>query len=285
MPLRQKFPKRMSFFPKPHGAAGVTITGALLLTLSGVTFSQFYSRVSFKGNALNSEHVFWIIYNPERAQERIRDSPTFATMLEAQRAERSLTEQLNRLRNEHDELALTVSHETARLYSLPVGTLLHDYPNETQELATVPEDRGAVIQHNGPHPALDAHDLAKALGISYAEAVRRKWQQSDTVVAAGESHASERAAAKESAIARIVSRFEADAIPKKFGTTRHALTHHIEAVEQSLQQSGTVITQTEIDAMNLLKGLAMTRVLNDGSAIIRRRPALLIFEEHKWRSN
>ena len=72
-------------------------------------------------------------------------------------------------------------------------------------------DTPPVVKRRETHPAINTAEYAKAMGISYADALRLKWDldaPNETAISPGISFAKERAEARSAAIQEILSRFE-----------------------------------------------------------------------------
>jgi hypothetical protein len=254
----------------------VSVSVLAVLLIAGFVYVKTFSHVALSHDLLESEQDVRVVYSPKQIRDVFHSSPIVGPMREAREQGLSLSKKLQSKEQQIDQLVNSKSAERSRLMSLPNEQLIKEFPAETIKLAEVPADKAAIIVQNvrRPAPGLDTKELAKALRISYREALRLKWDLDtplETVISPSVSHTEERTRARSAAIEAIMTRFE-DELPLK-----------LEAEELRAQLTKNQETKTALQrqALDKIKHLGFVKPTSSWFQV-RRKPCLLIFEEPCW---
>ncbi len=251
----------------------------LIISFLGITaYVKLFSYVTLPASGIADEESIRVIYSPARIREALKTSPIIQQMREAQRMRTQLSKQLASQEKMYNQMTQSKTAEAERVAQLYPEALILEFPEDTNELAAVPPDKPPVVQHNSAHPALDTKQLQQALGISYAQALKLKWNTSDTILEPGVSYERERGIARDAAIRAISHRFEAE-LAKKYGKTERDVQADIKSTQALLAQTDRMKSGLEDDAFKALKntGTDMTAI---SRFRVRRKSTLLIFKRH-----
>lgn len=252
---------------------GRALAGAMaVLLIAGFAYVKNFSHVTLSPNLLESEPTVRVIYSLEQVRDAFQGALLIDPMREAREQGLDLSNKLFSAEERINELSKSKSAERSRLSNLANDQLIKEFPNETKTLAEVPADEAPVVKGRQPAPGLNTKNLASALGISYSEALRLKWDldtPAQTVVSPGVSHAEERAKARASAIDAIMARFE-DERPLKV---------QADNLHQRLAKNQETRTALQRQALEKIKNLGIAKPTGSWFQV-KRKPCLLIFEEH-----
>ena len=264
---------------------GWSLAGVIIvLLLAGFAYIKIFSHVGFAEEILRAEPAVCVVYSPERIREAFQVSPIIDLMREAQAQGLSLSNKLLLAEQKINQMVKLKASESSRLSSLTNEDLIKEFPDESKDLAAIPADKEEVIVKNvkQPHPEWNTKDL-EAMGMSHSTALRTKWDLDSpafTVVTPGVYHTKEREIARASAIQAIMFRFE-DGLVKKNGTTEAALKIQANSLQELLNQNHKIKSEIQQQALDKIKNLGVLKPVNSFFQI-RRKPCLLIFENHGW---
>lgn len=254
---------------------GRVAAGAIaVLLIAGFAYVKTFSRVTVPQDLLGAESSVRVIYSLEQVKDAFQDSPLIDQMRGARDQGLNFSNQVYLLEQRIDQLVKSKASERARLSGLANAQLISEFPNETKALADVPADQEAVIVRNArqPAPGLNTKNLASALGISYSEALRLKWDldtPNERVVSPGVFYTGERAKAKAAAIEAILTRFE-DERPLKGQT---------DSLRAQLAKNQEKRTALQLQALDMIKNLGFAKPTSSWFQV-QRKPCLLVFQQH-----